>query len=44
MRIKLPKKIRLLGLKIALTAAVYDGRVRIIDSETVENGKTKELV
>jgi ribosomal protein L4 len=40
----MPKKVRLLGLKVALTASLYDRKVRIIDSEVVSSGKTRELL
>lgn len=33
-----------MGLKIGLTAALYDGRVIVIDSEQIDEGKTKKVL
>ncbi|WP_417462104.1 50S ribosomal protein L4 [Kordiimonas sp.] len=39
----LPKKIRKLGLKSALSAKVADGKLIIVDVAELKDGKTKEL-
>lgn len=40
----LPKKIRKLGLKIALSAKAQAGELLVVDSFKVESGKTKDLL
>ena len=40
----LNKKIRALGLKMALSAKAKDGNLVVMDSLAVENGKTKTLI
>ena len=40
----MPKKVRLLGLKVAFSASLYDRKIRIIDSEVLASGKTKDLL
>jgi len=40
----LPKKIRRLGLKVALSAKAREGRLIILDSAAVPSGKTKDMV
>ena len=39
----LPKKVRKLGLKIALSSKAADGKLIILDSAEVKEGKTKQL-
>ncbi len=39
----LPKKVRKLGLKIALSSKAADGKLVILDSAEVKEGKTKQL-
>ncbi len=39
----LPKKVRKLGLKIALSSKAADGKLVILDSAEVKDGKTKQL-
>ena len=39
----LPKKVRKLGLKIALSSKAADGKLIILDSAEVKDGKTKQL-
>ena len=39
----LPKKVRKLGLKIALSSKQADGKLIILDSAEVKEGKTKQL-
>jgi large subunit ribosomal protein L4 len=41
--IDLPKKVRALALKHALSAKAKDGGIIVVDRATVEDGKTKEL-
>lgn len=41
--IKLPKKVRKLGLKTALSQKFNDGKLLVIDSLDVKNAKTKEI-
>lgn len=43
LRLEMPKKVRLQGLKAALSAALYDKRIMIIDSEALETMRTKDL-
>ena len=38
------KKVRLQGLKLGLTAALFDRRIRVIDNEAFLSGRTKDLV
>ncbi|WP_404380688.1 50S ribosomal protein L4 [Caenispirillum salinarum] len=40
----LPKKVRKLGLKTALSAKAKDGKLVVLDAATSESGKTKDLV
>ncbi|MCB2081138.1 MAG: 50S ribosomal protein L4 [Hyphomicrobiales bacterium] len=40
----LPKKIRKLGLKIALSQKAAEGKLRIVDTLVVKKGKTKDMV
>jgi large subunit ribosomal protein L4 len=40
----LPKKIRKLGLKTALSAKQADGKLIVVDAAELKDGKTKELV
>jgi large subunit ribosomal protein L4 len=40
----LPKKVRKLGLKTALSAKAKDGKLVVLDTATSESGKTKDLV
>jgi len=40
---KLPKKVRQLGLKVALSAKAATGKLFIVDSLNLKEGKTKEL-
>ena len=40
----LPKKVRKLGLKIALSAKAQAGELLVVDSFKVESGKTKDLL
>jgi len=39
----LPKKVRALGLKCALSAKARDGKLIVLDAATSDTGKTKEL-
>lgn len=39
----LPKKVRKLGLRIALSSKAADGKLVILDSAEVKDGKTKQL-
>jgi len=41
--IDLPKKVRALALKHALSAKAKDGAIIVVDKATVKDGKTKEL-
>jgi len=40
----LPKKVRKLGLKIALSAKASAGEIIVVDSFNIDSGKTKDLV
>ncbi|TNE63354.1 MAG: 50S ribosomal protein L4 [Alphaproteobacteria bacterium] len=40
----LPKKVRALGLKTALSAKQADGKLIVVDAAELKDGKTKELV
>ena len=40
---KMPKKIRLLALKTMLSAKLAEGKIRIVDSEKIEEPKTKQV-
>jgi large subunit ribosomal protein L4 len=40
----LPKKVRILGLKTALSAKAKDGKLVILDGASVKGGKTKALI
>ena len=40
----LPKKVRRLGLHMALAARANDGKLTLVESFGIENGKTKEFV
>ena len=40
----LPKRVRKLGLKMALSARAEDEKVTLVESFGIENGKTKEFV
>lgn len=40
----LPKKVRKLGLKTALSAKAKDGKLVVLDTAASESGKTKDLV
>jgi large subunit ribosomal protein L4 len=42
--IGLPKKVRVLALKHALSAKAKDGGIIVVDKATVEGGKTKALI
>ncbi|KAM3134439.1 hypothetical protein pb186bvf_013418 [Paramecium bursaria] len=44
LRISLPRKIRVQAMKVGLTAAVYDEKVILIESEKMDDGKTKKLL
>jgi large subunit ribosomal protein L4 len=41
---KLPKKVRALGLKTALSAKQAEGKLIVLDSAKLDSAKTKELV
>ena len=41
--IELPKKVRALALKHALSAKAQDGGIVVLDKATIEEGKTKQL-
>lgn len=41
---KLPKKVRRLAIKSALSSKVLDNEVVVLDALTLENGKTREMV
>jgi large subunit ribosomal protein L4 len=42
--IGLPKKVRVLALKHALSAKAKDGGIVVVDKATIEGGKTKTLI
>ncbi|CAD8151685.1 unnamed protein product [Paramecium octaurelia] len=44
LRIDLPRKVRLQAYKVGLTAALIEGKFTVIDTEKLNEGKTKHLV
>ena len=40
----LPKKVRKLGLRMAISARAQEGKLTLVESFDIENGKTKEFV
>ena len=43
LRIEMPAKVRLQALKVAFTAALWDGRVRVVESEAMQSSRTRDL-